>query len=235
MRIQDCNWMQLEEYLRVDDRIVLPLGSIEQHAYLSLAVDQILAERVAVEAAEPLGVPVLPALPYGIAPYFAAYPGSPTLSAETYGSVLRELIDALHGQGFRRLLLVNGHGGNEGGRSVVDDWAAAHPEAEILWHNWWNAPRTWAEVQAVDPDASHASWLENFPWTRLAGIDPPQERKAMVDVSRVREADPADVREMLGDGSFGGLYVRPDEDVLRIWHAGVEEVRDVLATGWRDA
>jgi creatinine amidohydrolase len=235
MRIQDCNWMQLEGYLREDDRIVLPLGSVEQHAYLSLAVDQILAERVSVEAAEPLGVPVLPALPYGIAPYFAAYPGSPTLSAETYGSVLRELIDALHGQGFRRFLIVNGHGGNEAGRSALHVWAAAHPEAEILWHNWWNAPRTWAEVQAVDPDASHASWLENFPWTRLSGVDPPQERKAMVEVSRVREVDPADVREMLGDGSFGGLYVRPDEDVLRIWQAGVEEVREVLATGWRDA
>jgi creatinine amidohydrolase len=235
MRIQECNWMQLEEYLREDDRIVLPLGSVEQHAYLSLAVDQILAERVAVEAAQPLGVPVLPALPYGIAPYFAAYPGSPTLSAQTYGSVLRELIDSLHGQGFRRFLLVNGHGGNEAGRPVVDDWVAAHPEAEILWHNWWNAPRTWAEVQAVDPDASHASWLENFPWTRLAGIDLPRERKAMVDVSTVRETDPADVRELLGDGSFGGLYVRPDEDVLRIWRAGVEEVREVLAAGWRDA
>ena len=235
MRIQDCNWMQLEEYLREDDRIVLPLGSVEQHAYLSLAVDQILAERVSVEAALPLGVPVLPALPYGIAPYFAAYPGSPTLSAQTYGSVLQELIDALHGQGFRRFLLVNGHGGNEAGRPVLDDWAAAHSEAEILWHNWWNAPRTWAEVQAVDPDASHASWLENFPWTRLAGIDPPQERKAMMDVSQVREADPADVRELLGDGSFGGLYMRPDEDVLRVWQVGVEEVRDVLATGWRDA
>ena len=78
--------MQLEGYLREDDRIVLPLGSVEQHAYLSLAVDQILAERVSVEAAEPLGVPVLPALPYWIAPYFAAYPGSPSLSPETYGA-----------------------------------------------------------------------------------------------------------------------------------------------------
>jgi creatinine amidohydrolase len=235
MKIQDCNWMQLEEYLREDDRIVLPLGSVEQHAYLSLAVDQILAERVSVEAALPLGVPVLPALPYGIAPYFAAYPGSPTLSAQTYGSVLRELIDALHGQGFHRFLLVNGHGGNEAGRPAVDDWAAAHSEAQVLWHNWWNAPRTWAAVQAVDPEASHASWLENFPWTRLAGIDLPRERKAMVDVSSVRETDPADVRELLGDGSFGGLYMRPDEDVLRIWQVGVEEVRELLATGWRDA
>jgi creatinine amidohydrolase/Fe(II)-dependent formamide hydrolase-like protein len=44
---------------------VLPLGSTEQHAYLSLATDAILAERVSVEAAEPLDVAVLPALPYG--------------------------------------------------------------------------------------------------------------------------------------------------------------------------
>lgn len=70
--------MQLEEYLRRDDRIVLPTGSTEQHAYLSLCTDNTLAERVCVEAAEPLGVPVLPVLPYGITPRFAAYPGSPT-------------------------------------------------------------------------------------------------------------------------------------------------------------
>jgi hypothetical protein len=57
--------MQLEAYLEGDDRIVLPVGSTEQHAYLSLETDNILAERASVEAAEPLGIPVLPALPYG--------------------------------------------------------------------------------------------------------------------------------------------------------------------------
>ena len=67
--------MQLEAYLEHDDRIVLPAGSTEQHAYLSLETDNILAERLAVEAAEPLGVPVLPVLAYGIAPGFGAFPG----------------------------------------------------------------------------------------------------------------------------------------------------------------
>ena len=221
--------------MRTDDRIVLPLGSIEQHAYLSLAVDQILAERVSVEAAEPLGVPVLPALPYGIAPYFAAYPGSPTLSVETYGAVLCELIDTLHAQGFRRFLLVNGHGGNEAGLGTLEHWSADHRDAQILWHNWWNAPRTWAEVQAIDPEASHASWLENFPWTRLAGVEQPNERKPMADIARMRASDPLEVREQLGDGSLGGLYERPDEDVLRVWQAGVEEVRDLIEHGWSRA
>ena len=68
MRVYDMNWMAVEDYLRRDDRIALPLGSTEQHGYLSLGVDAILSERVAVDAAEPLGVPVLPALPYGLTP-----------------------------------------------------------------------------------------------------------------------------------------------------------------------
>src|SRR5215207_8720812 len=52
MRVRDLNWMQLEAYLSGDDRIVLPVGSTEQHAYLSLETDNILAERASVEAAD---------------------------------------------------------------------------------------------------------------------------------------------------------------------------------------
>ena len=51
----------------------------------------------------------------------------------------------------------------------------------------------------------------------------------------MRELDPAAVRELLGDGSLGGLYERADEDVLTVWRAGVEEVRDLIADGWNRA
>ena len=79
MRISEMNWMMVEEYLKRDDRALLPVGCTEQHAYLSLSVDSILAERLAVEAAEPLGIPVFPVLAYGITPYFRAFPGTITL------------------------------------------------------------------------------------------------------------------------------------------------------------
>ncbi len=213
--------MQLEAYLERDDRIVLPLGSTEQHAYLSLSTDSILAERVSVEAAEPLGVPVLPALPYGLTPYFAAYPGSPSLSEPTYLALLSELIDSLRGQGFRRVLLVNGHGGNAPAAQLAGD--------SVLYHSWWNALRVWAVVQEIDPDASHASWMENFPWTRLPGVELPRERKPPAPRSA---DDPDEVRREIGDGSYGGLYQRSDEEMLRVWQAGVEDVRDVLEHGW---
>ena len=231
MNVEACNWMQVEEYLQRDDRIVVPLGSIEQHGYLSLGVDRILSERVSLEAAEPTGVLVLPSLPYGLTPYFAAYPGSPTLRVETYRALLGDLLDSLVSQGFGRVLFVNGHGGNDPGRDAVEGRA----DVQVLWHNWWAGDRVRAVVGSIDPDASHASWFENFPWTRLEGVEQPREKKAMADITAMRRLDPAGVRELLGDGSLGGLYERPDDDVLRVWQAGVEEVRELIEHGWSHA
>ncbi len=231
MRVRDVNWFQLEEYLRADDRIVLPIGSTEQHAYLSLETDNILAERVAAEAAEPLGVPVLPVLPYGLTPSFGAYPGSPTLRVATLVAVVHDLLDSLHAQGFRRILIVNGHGGNAPADSARREWAAAHADTETLFHNWWIGPRVWQFVQDLDPGASHASWMENLPWTRLAGVELPTERKE--PLPRPLPAAPAALREVAGDGQYGGSYGLPDEDVLRVWAAGVEETRELLEHGWR--
>ena len=79
MRVAEMDWRMIEDWVRRDDRCVLPIGSTEQHAGLSLATDAILAERVSVEAADSSGVPVFPVLPYGLTPYFSAFPGSVSL------------------------------------------------------------------------------------------------------------------------------------------------------------
>lgn len=232
MRIAEMNWLQVEAYLGRDDRCVLPLGSTEQHAHLSLAVDSLLAERVAVEAAAPLGVPVFPALPYGLSPYFLAFPGSVSLRAATYLAVVREILESLAGHGFRRVLMVNGHGGNDPVRALAAEWMADRPGVRVRVHNWWNAPAVWAAVQAIDPVASHASWLENFPWTRLADAAAPAGQKPMCDLARLRELAPAEVRACLGDGNYGGRYARSDEEMERIWRVGVEETRARLTDPW---
>ena len=232
------NWMQVEDYLRRDDRAVLPLGSTEQHSRLRLTVDCILPERVAAEAAEPLGVPVFPVLAYGVTPYFREFPGSVSLRVETHLRVVRDILDGLAHSGFRRILIVNGHGGNGAAQQFAQEWAADHAGCRVIFHNWWNAPRTWAAVQAIDPVASHGSWMENFPWTRLPGVDAPHAPDAarpMADLARVRALDPVALRDYIGDGHFGGRYQRPDDEMLALWRVAVDETRALLAGSWGDA
>lgn len=229
MRIDASNWMQVEERLKDDRRCVLPLGCTEQHAYLSLSTDSILAERVAVEAAEPLGVPVFPVLAYGVTPAFLSYPGTVSLRLETYGKILEDVLESLWRTGFRQVLIVNGHGGNTPARTVVAERVAALG-IKAVWHDWWNAPRTWAKVKDTDPEASHASWMENFPWTRLGGVEVPLGSKPMADYMSVITAGPEVVRQALGDGSFGGLYVRSDAEMAALWAVAVEETRSLIAS-----
>lgn len=224
--------MQVEQRLRNDGRAAVPTGSVEQHGYLRLTVDAILAERVAIEAAEPLGVPVFPVLSYGITPYFRAYPGSISLRLDTYQRIIADILDSLAGVGFTKVIFVNGHGGNIPGGSILQEWMNDHPKVAVKWHNWWNAPRTTAAVAAIDPVASHGSWMENFPWTRVEGLELPEDKKAMIDISKMRMMDAAGVRAYLGDGNFGGSYQKSDDQMIQVWQTGVEETREAMEGPW---
>jgi len=233
MHISDMNWMQVEAYLKTDNRAILPLGCTEQHAYLSLSVDSILAEKMAIDASESEGVPVFPVLAYGITPAFRAYQGTISLRMETYFHILRDILDHMVEQGFQRILIVNGHGGNSPASSYVGEWLATQAdEVSVIWHDWWRAKRTMKAVRKIDQIGSHASWMENFAWTRLKGVDMPNEQKELIDYHVLRQLNPKQAREYLGDGNFGGYYQRDDAEMQRIWDVAVEETRDLLVNGW---
>ncbi|MCY0096789.1 creatininase family protein [Hoeflea ulvae] len=234
MKVAEMNWRDVEAAAARNPSCILPIGSTEQHAQLSLCVDMILAEKVACEAAEPLNVPVFPVMPYGLAPYFNAYPGTICLRVETLLAVVRDIVASLRRAGFRRILIVNGHGGNNPVAALAQELMAEHGDVSIKFHNWWNAPATWAKIQSIDTSGSHANWMENFPWTRLAHAAAPDGSKPMVDMALMRASPPAMAREVLGDGSFGGLWQRPDAEMLEIWETGVAETRAVLEGPWAD-
>jgi creatinine amidohydrolase len=116
--------------------------------------------------------------------------------------------------------------------ALAQEWMAKNPDMRVRFHNWWSAPRTWAQVQATDPVASHASWMENFPWTRLSGLVLPTQAKQAVDSDRLRTLPPDQARALLGDGNFAGRYQRDDAEMQAIWDVAVAETRELLDHGW---
>ena len=232
LKIAETHWMRIEEYLKTDDRCVVPLGSTEQHCTLSLSTDSILSERVSLDAAEPLGVPVFPALPYGLAHHWSAFPGTVTLSMETYMGIIGDILDSLAHAGFARILMVNGHGGNMPAANYARQWTAKNPGVRVQFHNWYAAPKFAAAVRAIDGAASHASWLENFTFNRLEGVETPEGAKPMFDMSRLQTLTPEEIRRAAGDGNMGGLYQRSDQEMEAVWEVAVEETRALLTDGW---
>ena len=232
MRIADMNWMQVQQHVKRDQRAVLPIGSTEQHAHLSLCVDVILSERVSLEAAQPLEVPVFPVISYGFTPSFVDYAGTVTLRLSTLCALMCDVLDGIVRSGFRQIVVVNGHGGNAPAHGAILEWLDRNRGVQVKWHNWWNAPKTIAVVNAIDPVASHASWMENFPWTRLPGVQQPAAAKPMIDLARYQRLGPGAKKALIGDGNFGGLYQRPDADMQRVWEAAVAETRAIIASDW---
>lgn len=232
MLISEMNWMQVEEYLKGDDRCILPTGSTEQHAYMSLSVDTILASRLAKDVGDLARVPVYPVLPYGLAQQWTAFPGTVTLRVRTYLALIRDVLDSIRRAGFRRILLVNGHGGNAPAIGMLKEWMMDNSDSQVKWHNWYNAPKTWEKVLETDSVGSHASWMENYPWTRLEGIEMPGGQRPLIDVSLLERLNPAAVRKYVLDGNMGGLYQRPDEEMLAIWQVAVDETLELLEKGW---
>ncbi len=232
MRIAEMNWQQVQDHVKRDQRAVLPIGSTEQHGHLSLCVDVILSERVAVEAAQPIQVPVFPVINYGFTPSFVDFAGTVTLRLSTLCALMCDILDGMVRAGFRQIVIVNGHGGNAPAHGAILEWLDRNRGVQVKWHNWWNAPLTMAKVKEIDPVASHASWMENFPWTRLPGVEQPGEAKPMIDLARYQRIDPGAKKSLIGDGNFGGLYQRSDAEMFAMWGVAVAETRSIIASDW---
>jgi creatinine amidohydrolase len=222
--MEDLNWMDVQEYLKHDDRIILVTGSCEQHAYLSLLADVRQPLAIATAAAEREGVLVAPPLNFGVSSYFAAFPGTISLSVETHNRVVCEIVTELHRQGLKRVLVLNGHGGNGGMDFALRELANKLPGLVVQIHHWWRGPAAVQFYAEHKLAPAHANWSENFPFNRVA--DSPAGDKPATGVAPHMPA--AEVRVRLGDGNFGGPYQVADEIMRGLFEAAVAEVVRLL-------
>jgi creatinine amidohydrolase len=97
---------------------VLTVGAVEQHAdHLPVDTDCLSAYQIALRAAARCASPhvlILPSPSFGFSPHHRAWAGTITLSLETFNGLVTDVVESLHRTGFKRMLIVNGHGGNQG-------------------------------------------------------------------------------------------------------------------------
>ncbi|MBN1483403.1 MAG: creatininase family protein [Chloroflexia bacterium] len=147
MLLAEMTWRQVAAYLEKDDRIMLPVGSTEQHGPRAvLGTDFIAPAGIAAQAGQESGVLVAPAVPYGMALHHMAFPGTMSLRPSSLQLLLYDLLSSLARHGFRRVLLLNGHGGNVPSlMAAIAEVNDVHQDLRLKLRSWWELPG----VQAV--------------------------------------------------------------------------------------
>jgi creatinine amidohydrolase len=224
MRFDEMNWMDIEAYLKQDDRVIVVLGATEQHGYLSLLTDSKIPQALADAASQRTGVLVAPALNFGVSPYFMAYPGTISLRSGVFLEVVEDIISSLHQAGFRRILVLNGHGGNDGAKVRLVEIANRLPGLKLSWYAWWQSHSVEAIAVKHEIKPYHASWLEAFPFTLVSGL--PEGNKTPPSIKGILNADEA--RQAYGDGVFGGAYQVNSAVMDEIFAAALQDVLFML-------
>lgn len=161
-----------EEIGRIDPNTVaaLPVAAIEQHGpHLPINTDELITQHVSVESARKATqsgthVCVAPIISYGVSGHHLPYPGVLTLSHETLVNVLVEISESLILSGFKRIFILNGHGGNQSSISMAAEQLAAKHHVIVAAASYWSiAMKPLREVFPVDEVAwipGHAGAFE---------------------------------------------------------------------------
>ena len=113
MLLENMSYVEVEAYLVEKDIVIIPIGSCEQHSpYGILGTDFITAEAIAREVGKRMDIVVAPTISYGMSQHHMGFKGTVTLSPETMVMFVKDIINSFLEHGFKRIVFINGHGGN---------------------------------------------------------------------------------------------------------------------------
>ncbi len=137
--LADFTWRDADVYLAREDRLILVTGATEQHGHhLPLATDTLIPITLAERLSAATGVAIAPPIPYGMSEAHMAFPGTITLTQEVLQGLYLDVIKSAYRHGWRRLFLINGHGGN---RTALN-WAVSiackiKQDLKVYLSHWW--------------------------------------------------------------------------------------------------
>jgi creatinine amidohydrolase len=138
---------------------------------------------------------------------------------------VEDIIHSAYGQGFKHILLLNGHGGNTGLKARLIELANNLPDLKFQWYAWWMTRSVEEIAIRHELKPSHANWLEAFPFTVVTDL--PEGEKTPPHVpSDILDAQTA--RKVYGDGSFGGKYRVPQQTMQEVFEAALKDILQLL-------
>lgn len=232
MLMEKMNWMQVEEYLKKDDRLVLVAGSIEEHGYNSVATDTVCAYEIAKVACEKTNVVLAPPIYYSFAGWVTSFPGTVSIKPTTFMLLVEDVLRSLTTQGFRRILFLSGHGENDTAKAVISQLSVENPNLNVKFRMWQQMPKTQATIRENGGNYfDHASWMESFPWINQT-VEMPQKVKPTLNLEDWPTLGPMRSREIMPDGVGGGVYSKDEEFMRKYFEIVVNEVVGVLDGDW---
>lgn len=158
------SWPKVQEALKKSDIAIVPVGSTEQHGrHMPVDNDHYVAFQMAKAVAERLkgkvSVVVCPAIPYGISPHHMGFPGTVTVQTATFIAMMKDISRSLVEHGFRKILFVNGHGGNTAALQTVVSDMRVETGAYFYQTDWWHLGAD-IIVKICSPPVFHAEETE---------------------------------------------------------------------------
>jgi creatinine amidohydrolase len=152
--LEELGWPDVEAYLRRDDRLILVVGSTEQHGrHLALGSDVWQPWEVARQVSNRTGVLLAPPVNYGMSLHHLGFPGSLSLRPQTVTSIIVDLLESAYEHGFRHILILNGHGGNIAAIQVaLAEILHELPGFQVRLGSWWQEPDVKEALNTAFPD-----------------------------------------------------------------------------------
>jgi creatinine amidohydrolase len=238
-RLAELNWKEFRGLVPgKHDAVVIPVGTVEAHGGIPLGTDIIIPEYLAERLGERLNLIIAPAVNYGVTRSLLPYPGSHTVASATFRQYVTEILVDFGRMGFRKLVVVNGHGGHI--YELKEAAQAAYREAglfTIVLHWWLMAPEASAEVFGAE--GGHAAAEET---AGVLAARPHLVKAAMLEGLKAAQYDKGVFRmpfpRSVGVRESGKGMPSADAEKARKYMALVEgrcaEAVEEAFAGWRE-
>ena len=177
MRLEKITWPMAERYFKGNDMVLLPIGSTECHGrHMPLGTDTLIPNRIVELLEEKSDILVAPTIPYGACESLSPFPGTINLGSDVLYMVLTRVVGELYKHGARKILILNGHGGNiktiervgmdfekQGALLVMLNWWLMAWDMDPAWKGGHGGGEETAGIMGVDPSLIDYSELTDEP------------------------------------------------------------------------